>query len=394
MGPGLRGLLLKACVLALPLTVAVGSAPAQALSPPDVFLQELDASDQPTGGWIPLQGAHMRSVNGYEIGVRLQNTGQPGNPQRFLVQVTSVPDGHPDQKNIYSLCFKQTGNAGDIVKPDERVRYEGDGTYALAVTVSIGSDASTACAVGATTTASFTASAPTTVRFVGHMLAFDPSAHHRFGGLEIVPAFGAGETKIRCALDPRPASDGSLTGRRVIDRDGVGSQESPSRLDAGELFKQVGHWACVARSVSGGVTAGPWSAPTRAEDVQTGFLRPADGAVRLVDPRGPTYRMAERFNPLTAGGVLTVVIRRSGKREASVRLKTRIRRGGLASFKFRVPFVAGSDDFASFIESIGFGGTRFIASRAPFGDLGITAQRTPSGRLDLSFPAPCSALRC
>jgi hypothetical protein len=185
-----------------------------------------------------------------------------------------------------------------------------------------------------------------------------------------------------------------LTGRRVIDRDGVGSQESPSRIDAAELFRQVGRWACVARSAAGGVIPGPWSAPTRAHDVQTGFLRPADGDVRLVDPRGPTYKMTERFNALTAGGVLTVIIRRSGKREAPVRFKTRIRRGGVASFKFHVPFVASTDDFAGFIESIGFSGTRFIAGRAPFPDLGITAARTSSGRLDLSFPAPCSAFRC
>jgi hypothetical protein len=88
------------------------------------------------------------------------------------------------------------------------------------------------------------------------------------------------------------------------------------------------------------------------------------------------------------------VIRRFGKREAPVRIRTRIRRGGVASFSFRLPFVAASDDFASFIESIGFSGTRFVASRAPFGDLGLDAHRTPSGRLDLSFPAPCTAFRC
>jgi hypothetical protein len=56
--------MLMACILALSLTAALGSAPAQALSPPDVFLQELDASDQPTGGWVALQGAQMHSVNG------------------------------------------------------------------------------------------------------------------------------------------------------------------------------------------------------------------------------------------------------------------------------------------------------------------------------------------
>jgi hypothetical protein len=393
MGPGLRRLL-GVTVFVLLLAAALVAAPAQALSPPDVFLQELDASDQPTGAWIPFQGAHMHSVNGYEIGVRLQDTGQPGNPQRFLVQVTSVPDGHPDQEQIYSLCFRQTGNAGDIVKPDERVRYEGDGTYSLSVTVSIGPDASAACSVGPTTTGSFTASAPTRVRFIGHLLTIDPSSHHRFGGLEIVPAFGTGGTDIRCALDPRPAPDGSLTGSRVLNRRGVGSQESPSRIDAGGLFPRAGVWACVARSVAGGVTPGPWSAPTAIEIVQNSFFPPADGGVRLVDPRGPTYRMTERFDPLTAGGILTVVLRRADKREAPVRIRTRIRRGGVASVRFRVPFVAASDDFAGFAESIGFGGTRFVASRGLLRDLSIGAQRTSSGRLDLSFPAPCAPLRC
>lgn len=107
-----------------------------------------------------------------------------------------------------------------------------------------------------------------------------------------MPAFATGGTDIRCALDPRPAPDGSLTGSRVLNRRGVGSQESPSRIDAGGLFPRAGVWACVARSVAGGVTPGPWSAPTATEIVQNSFFPPADGGVRLVDPRSQHRRAA------------------------------------------------------------------------------------------------------
>jgi hypothetical protein len=111
---------------------------AQALSAPEVFPQEEDASNQPVGNWIPLSGASMHSVNRYLIGVRLQDTGQPGNTQRINVLVNSVPSGSPKQPDVYSLiCPEVTGTAGQIVPASqngpEDVRYQGDGTYSISV---------------------------------------------------------------------------------------------------------------------------------------------------------------------------------------------------------------------------------------------------------------------
>ena len=110
--------------------------PAEAFSAPDVFLKEAAASNQPMGNWIALAGASMHSVNRYEVGVRVQDTGQPGNQQRFLVQVNAVPGGAPpNQPDVYSICPIVTGAAGQIVDLQEDVRYQGDGPYSITVTV-------------------------------------------------------------------------------------------------------------------------------------------------------------------------------------------------------------------------------------------------------------------
>jgi hypothetical protein len=365
---------------------------AAAFSPPEVFLKELDASDMPMGNWIPLAGAQMHSVNGYEIGVRLEQSGE-----RVLVQATSVPDGRPDlQKNIYSLCLPQAGAPGQIVQPDERLRYAGDGTYTLAVTALTAPDAShcTNQPGAATTTGSFTASASTSIRFQGHMLLVDPSTHHKFGGLVMFPALGAGETEVICARDPRPAAGGTLTGSLVFDRDLVGSQENPSHTDAEGLFPKPGRWACIARSKSAGVEFGPWSAATATATVQTGFYRPKDGDTRLTDARGPVYRMRLRFDPLTAGGLLTVELRRFGKPKQRTRIRLRIRRGGIAAFNFRLPRLGPSEFGAHYVEYLTFGGTQLVAARPAFGDVAMDATPTPSGRVDLQFTAPCALHRC
>ncbi len=151
------------------LIAALLAAPAaQALSAPEVFLQEMDPSNQPVGNWIPLSGATMHSVNRWQIGVRLQDTGQPGNTQRINVVVNSVPSGTVTQPDIYSIdCPEVTGTAGQIVPASqngpEDVRYQGDGTYSISVTATpaMSGDIGTNCRSGPTTTGTFIASAPT-----------------------------------------------------------------------------------------------------------------------------------------------------------------------------------------------------------------------------------------
>jgi len=368
------------------------SPPAQALSAPEVYLQELDASDIPAGGWVPLAGARMRSVNGYEIGVKLQDTGQPGNRQRILVRVTSVPDGHPDQRNISVLCFAQSGAAGQIVDlKEQHVRYEGDGAYALAVTVSTGSDASANCAAGPTTTGSFTASTVTTARFVGRLLFLDWRDPSPFSGLQIDPPPGSGGTDVRCARDPRRAPDGSLTGSRVVDKETFGAARWPLRIDSHSLFRVVGRWACVARGVGGGVIPGTWSAPTPTQIVQKGFY---DGPARLVDPRGPAYLLTERLDPSTAGGILGVTFR-VGARGPRARVRTRVRRGGLAVIRFRLPRLPAGATYRRSVIWFSFAGTRFVAGRPSFPVVGLVVRRKRGGRVDVRFSGRyCRPLRC
>lgn len=356
-----------------------------------MFLKEVDESDIPIGGWIPLAGAQMHSVNGYEVGVKLQASGQP---QRILVQMTSVPDGHPDQANIFSLCIPQSGTPGQIADTTERVSFEGGGTYSLAVTVSTGPDESTNCTAGPSTSGSFTASAPTTVAFLGHLLIHDPSEHPRFGGLQIFPPVGAGGTDVLCARDPRTQPDGSLTGSLVTSQRATGAQESPSRLGAEGLLTQTGRWACVARGVGGGVIPGPWSAPTATEVVQTGFYA-AFGNMRLTDVRGPKYRFTDRVIPSqAAGGIFHVVIRRFGRRSKPIRLRTRIGRDGKLSLGFRLPPITATGPPVRFIGSISFDGTRFAAARPSFFAFVIVATPTGHGRASIQFPPPCYPRRC
>jgi hypothetical protein len=140
MGVPRTGLRKRLAAAAGVLFAALLTAPAaQALSAPEVFLREANASNQPVGNWIPLSGASMHSVNRYLIGVRLQDTGQPGNTQRINVRVNSVPSGSPNQPDVYTLiCPEVTGTAGQIVPTSQNgpadVRNQGDGTYSISVT--------------------------------------------------------------------------------------------------------------------------------------------------------------------------------------------------------------------------------------------------------------------
>jgi hypothetical protein len=373
---------------------------AQALSAPEVFLQEEDESNQPVGNWIPLTGASMHSVNRYLVGVRLQDTGQPGNTQRINVLVNSVPSGPPKQPDVYSsICPEVTGTAGQIVPASqngpEDVRYQGDGTYSISVTATpaASGDIGTNCGSGPTTTGTFTASAPTGLRFVGHMVAADPNPKDAFGGIVVSPAFGAGGTDIACARDPRPASDGTLTGALVIHQGGNGYETPHWRLDAGSLFKQPGSYACVARSLGGGEQPGPWSAPTPTEDVQTGFY-PQPGTWRLSNSYGPVFKLTGRISsPLSARGSLRIVIKRTDKHERVVHLRTRIGAGGAVSLRFRLPpstYIAYPPSFAI---GFSFGGTRLVAARPLFGVFGLSLFPQQVGN-QLQFAGGCHPLRC
>jgi hypothetical protein len=381
------------------LAAALAGAPAaHALSAPQVFLKEVDESNIQIGNWVPL-GTPMRSVNRYEVGVQIQDTGQPGNTQRALVQVTAEPDGQPQaQPDIYTLCLRVSGTAGQVADTTEDIRYAGDGSYSVTVTVTdnLPGDEVHGCTTGPATTGSFTATADSSVRFVGHPIITDPSKVPRFSGIEVTPSLGAGETQIRCARDARPAPDGSLTGSIIVDQDGTGAQESPSRISTHELFQKTGVYECVARSASAGLERGPWSAPTPPTVVQDGFFI-VHGGLRLVDAGGPFYKLTERFvPPEAAGGVVTYSIRRL-KGPATARatvIRTRLSRAAVATLRFRLPPVGEFAPEAEYAVSWSFGGTRFAAARPTFSDFGLDEFPAVRGKSAVQFSAPCDPRRC
>src|SRR5215475_7192512 len=154
MGRVRIGLIAAGAVMAAMLSAPVAQA---ALTAPQVYLKEVDESNQQIGNWLPI-GQVMHSVNRYEVGVAIQDTGQPGNTQRVLVQVTTEPDGQPQvQPEIYSLCLRVSGNPGQIVDTTEDIRYAGDGLYMLKVTVTddIPGDEVNGCTAGPSLTSSF-----------------------------------------------------------------------------------------------------------------------------------------------------------------------------------------------------------------------------------------------
>jgi hypothetical protein len=243
------------------------------------------------------------------------------------------------------------------------------------------------------TTGTFTASAPTGVQFVGHMVTADPNPKDPFGGILVSPAFGAGGTDIICARNPRPAPDGTLTGSLIIHQGGNGYETPHWTMHAGNLFEKPGSYACVARSVGGGEQPGPWSAPTPTEDVQTGFY-PQPRTWRLLNSRGRVYKLTGRISsPLSAGGSLSVVIKRSDKHERVVRLRTRVGAGGAVSLRFRLPPSTYVAYPPTFVMSFSFGGTRFVAARPLFGVFGLSLFPQQAGN-QLQFVGGCHPLRC
>jgi hypothetical protein len=334
----------RACVL-LPLVllmlVLVPAAPAAALVAPEVFARDLDSAGMPVGEWQPLSSAKLASVNGEQLGYRLQSSGQPGNSQRVLVQVVSVPDGHPDQRDVYGLCFPKSGAAGTIIPLDSFTHYEGDGSYNLKFTASIGTDAATGCTPGPTTEGAFTVATQATILAIGQPLLNPLVLTQPFAGVEVTSPVGANISKVLCARDASVSPDGSLSGSLLHTVQG-----SPNTRYSGygELYPEPGYWQCVSRGES--ENPGAWTAPTPRTLVQQDY-RGLFGPYRLLNHKGPTYRLTAVTYPaaLAAGGTValtaavvtgctraTVKTRRRGSRTFRSRVDSR----GRVSFRMRL----------------------------------------------------------
>jgi hypothetical protein len=90
----------RLCVLAVLAGLLVTAPPAAAaFTAPELFVrQQRWDTHEDTGPWLPLASAPaINFLGGYEIGVWLQNSGEPNNLQRVALQVTGAPDGTPTQ---------------------------------------------------------------------------------------------------------------------------------------------------------------------------------------------------------------------------------------------------------------------------------------------------------
>ena len=72
---------------------------------------------EPVGDWIPLASAPaLDYLGGYQIGYRLQASGEPNELQRVALTVAGVPDGQPSQPyNAPPYCVTRAGAVGSIV---------------------------------------------------------------------------------------------------------------------------------------------------------------------------------------------------------------------------------------------------------------------------------------
>jgi hypothetical protein len=330
-----------------------------------MFVRDLDVAGTAIGDWQPLAGAQLHSVYGNQLGARLQDSGQPSNAQRFLVSATAVPDGQPDQPDLYSLCPIVRGDVGAIVALEAYVRYEGDGRYGLQATASTGTTSGQGCANGPTSSGEYTVSAPTSIAITGTSLLNPIDDMFKQATVALSAPPGASRTDILCARDAVRQPDGSLTGSLTH----TSSVNPGFPTDAGTFFPEPGFWTCVASSRY--ANSGPWSEPTPAMLVQADYLgmfKP----YRLRDSVGPTYGYSAKAYPAAPGAklVLTVaevksctkagriILKRKGRRVVSAKVGA----GGTTAFKFRLPNIPLYAPQRRYILSSTLIGAKFVRS--------------------------------
>jgi hypothetical protein len=275
--------------------------PASAAAP-ELFVrtQKWDTHEE-TGEWMPLASAPvMDYVGGYEIGYRLQVAGF----QTAALTIAAVPDGSPTQpNNATPYCVGRNGTAGEIVAAGPELQFEGNGSYAVKVSVATTGDCLTA---GESTTASFGVDVLVAPSLVGDPLSFRsvPLPGDPFVGVQASAPPG-GQAEIRCALNATVAADGSVTGRRV-----AGSGPTVPEW----VIPRPGVWTCVARGAAEGqdenldttIFGTPWSSPLTF-DVRSDFRRRIG---RISKPRSkrPRFTFTAEWPDVAVGGRARVTL--------------------------------------------------------------------------------------
>jgi hypothetical protein len=347
-------------------TLAVSASAAAAYSTPELRLRELDVGDQPVGPWLTLDGASLLSANGFELGVVLEKSGE-----HVLVEVTSVPPGASieDQREVYpTLCLSQTGTPGTVIDLDQRIRYAGNGSYGVRMTVSDARDASTGCttANAASGSGTFTVNAQTKVRRIGirPLVLNTLRAKQKFGGWAIDPPAFGGFPELVCATDAVRQPDGSLTGpvTKTIPAGKDPRVRGEPFVASYEELPQPGLWTCEGLQFQGGgLVRPPWSAPTPPElirEVWYGLEKHA-----LPDAIGPRVTLTARTDAYKAGATVKLRVFRSicGKRPRQVAVaRSRVRPNGRLRFAFKLPRLRKFDRVAIYTADSNLSGSRLI----------------------------------
>ena len=376
------------------LVALVATAPAAAaLRPPELFVRlEPWETHEAVSDWIPLASAPaLDYIGGYQIGYRLQDSGQPHEFQVVALTIAGVPDGTPTQPVAGDpYCVGRAGTPGEIVEAGPAMQFEGDGAYT--VKVSVGSDNADPqqCLTGPTTTASFTVTSRVAPSLSGEPLAFRavPLPHGAFVGVRAPgPPGGLGE--VRCALDATVGPDGSVAGGVTAPDPSLALRSVPE-----EEFARPGRWTCVSRGVAEGLDDAmdrfdfgtPWSAPL-AFDVRSDFRR-RTGTVAHPRARRPRFTFKAEWAALSAGGRARVVISRAlGCRRHGYKLRRFAAVGGRFGAKRLRVRIARPRKRGYFLGSIAFSGTRFVRPGTDPNPILLVANRGRFGFADpRAFP--------
>ena len=286
----------RLCLLAaLAGLLAVPSQAAAALTAPELFVRQQSwETHEDTGPWMPLAGAPVVNyLGGYEIGVRLQASGEPYNRQRVALTIVGVPDGAPTQPNNTPYCIIVADPPGTIVPAGQELQFEGDGAYRVKVSIGPSTGDENDCLAGPSTTGAFSVDVHVAPQVVGEPLTFRavPLGEGEFAGVRAAPPPG-GEADVQCSL-------GSLV---IPDR----SSSHPQVPE--DVFPQPGAWSCMARGTAEGIDdaldratfATPFSAPLPVT-VRSDFRR-AKGRISRPRSKRPRLTFVAEWPAESAGG--------------------------------------------------------------------------------------------
>jgi hypothetical protein len=345
------------------------ASPAQAAAPELFVRQQRWDTHEETGPWLPLASAPVLGyLGGYEVGYRLQAAGF----QRVALPGVGVPDGAPTQPGAGTpYCVGRNGSAGDIVAAGAELQFEGDGTYAVKVSVGSGMDCQTA---GESSTGSFGVDVHVAPVLVGSPFSFRAVPVAGFVGVQAAAPPG-GQAEIQCSL---------------------GATVLPISFQV-TTFPRPGAWSCIARGVAEGRDenfdtvsfATPWSDPLSFE-VHSDFRR-ARGTISRPRSAKPQFSVVAEFPAEASGGRATIRLYRvrGCKRHAYKLTRVASYGGRFDAKRMRVTVRRPRKD-GYYFGRLAFAGTRFLRAGDDVNPMLLQVDR---GRLEYVTPRdfpPCS----